>query len=470
MLQEQYALLKKFIFGVDALLVAVSFAVAYMVRDYMVVGFLHPLPPLEQNLQLMIVVLPMWIMLLRAFGAYDSMREKGFGHIFWGVFEASLVATLACATAAYLLNMGILSRPFLLIFFGLASTTVMMEKLVIFLIMRKVWKTGVNQRVMLVVGSGPRALKFANVIESHPEWGVRILGFIDEPEMQGKAVGKGQVIGTFDDMAQILDENVVDEVVFIMPRQFFDRLDKYIGVCEKVGVKATIAVDFFDTAIAKPGIREIEGIPLLTFDSTPKDFVFLTLKRTLDIAFCTLGMIAISPIFLFIALAIKLTSKGPIFFSQVRVGLRGRPFRILKFRTMVVDAEARLAELRKQNELEGPAFKMKNDPRITAIGRFLRKTSLDELPQVLNVIAGDMSLVGPRPPLPAEVQRYERWQRRRLSMRPGMTCIHEVVARNNKDFNFWMKLDLEYIDNWCVALDLKIIARTFLTVVRGTGC
>jgi len=470
MLQEQYALIKKFIIGIDAMLVAASFVVAYMVRDYLEVGFLHPLPSLAESLQLMIVVLPLWIMLLRAFGSYDSMREKGFAHIFWGVFEASLVATLACATASYLLNMGILSRQFLLIFFGAAAASVLAEKFLIFLVVRTVWKKGANHRVMLVCGSGPRALKFANVIDSHPEWGVHILGFIDEPEMQGKAVGKGQVIGTFDDMARILDENVVDEVVFIMPRQFMNRLDKYIGVCEKVGVKATIAVDFFDTAIAKPGIREIEGIPLLTFDSTPKDFVFLTIKRTLDIAGSVFGLIAISPLFLMIALLIKLTSKGPIFFSQVRVGLYGRPFRILKFRTMVVDAEERLKELRKQNELEGPAFKMKNDPRITGIGRFLRKTSLDELPQVLNVIAGHMSLVGPRPPLPSEVQKYERWQRRRLSMRPGMTCIHEVVARNNKDFNFWMKLDLEYIDNWCVALDLKLIARTILTVVRGTGC
>lgn len=137
---------------------------------------------------------------------------------------------------------------------------------------------------------------------------------------------------------------------------------------------------------------------------------------------------------------------------------------------MVVDAEARLKELRKLNELEGPAFKIKNDPRITGIGRILRKTSLDELPQLINVLKGDMSLVGPRPPLPSEVERYERWQRRRLSMRPGITCIHEVTARNNKDFNFWMKLDLEYIDNWCLSLDIKIIAMTVLTVVRGTGC
>ena len=470
MFQEQYALIKKFILCLDAALVAASFAVAYIFRDYLSLRYLHPLPDLADSLQLLIMLIPLWIMLLKGFGAYESMRDKGFGRIFWPVFETSLAGTLACAVMALLLRFEIVSSPFLALFFALATSSLMLEKYLLLLALRKVWSKGVNQRVMLVVGSGPRALKFAQVMEAHPEWGVRILGFIDEPEMMGRAVGNGEVIGTFEDIARILDENVVDEVVFMTPRHWFDRLEEDVRICEKIGVKATIAVDFFDTAIAKPGVREIEGIPLLTFDSTPRDFVNLSLKRVLDFAGSALGLLAISPFFLLIALIIKLSSKGPVFFSQTRCSLRGRPFKILKFRTMVVDAEARLKELRKLNELEGPAFKIKNDPRITAVGRFLRKTSLDELPQLINVVKGDMSLVGPRPPLPSEVERYERWQRRRLSMRPGITCIHEVVARNNKDFNVWMKMDLEYIDNWCFSLDLKIIARTLLTVVRGTGC
>jgi len=288
--------------------------------------------------------------------------------------------------------------------------------------------------------------------------------------MLGKAVGQWRVIGAFDDMARIMDENVVDEVVFVMPRSWLDHLEVYVRVCEKVGVKATIAVDFFDTAIARPVIREVDGWPLLTFDSTPNDPFYMSLKRTLDLIGSGLGLIILSPLFLGIAVAMKITSRGPVFFSQVRCGVNGRTFKILKFRTMVVNAEAKLKELQKMNELQGPVFKIRNDPRITAIGRFLRKTSLDELPQLFNVLKGDMSLVGPRPPIPAEVERYERWQRRRLSMRPGITCIHEVVARNNKDFNVWMKMDLEYIDNWCFGLDMKILARTLLAVVRGTGC
>jgi exopolysaccharide biosynthesis polyprenyl glycosylphosphotransferase len=470
MLREQSEFINRLVLCIDGAVVASGFATAYVFRDYLEQQYLHPLPPLNEYLPLMILVIPLWIILLKAFGAYGSMREKGFGRIFWSVFEASLVSAFAFATVAYLLNLGILSRSFLLLFFASTVSLLLLEKGVAFLFLRNVRKKGLNYRVMLIVGSGPRALNFARIMESHPEWGIRILGFIDEPEMMGKAVGSGRVIGTFGDMARILDENVVDEVIFIMPRQWFDRLESYIRICEKVGVKATIAVDFFDTAIAKPGVREIDGVPLLTFDSTPRDVLFLSLKRTLDLVGSAVGLLMLSPLFLLVALAIKVTSRGPVVFSQVRCSLRGRPFKILKFRTMVVDAEARLKELRKLNELEGPAFKIKNDPRITAVGRFLRKTSLDELPQLINVLTGDMSLVGPRPPLPSEVERYERWQRRRLSMRPGITCIHEVVARNNKDFNYWMKLDLEYIDNWCFRLDLKILVMTVMTVVRGTGC
>ena len=288
--------------------------------------------------------------------------------------------------------------------------------------------------------------------------------------MLGKVVGQSKVIGTFDEMARIMDENVVDEVVFVMPRKWLDHLEGYVRVCEKIGVKATIAVDFFDTAIARPVVREVDGWPLLTFDSTPNDQFYLSLKRVLDLVGSGLGLIALSPLFLLIGLMIKMTSRGPVFFSQIRCGVNGRTFSILKFRTMIVNAEAKLKELQGMNEVGGPVFKIRNDPRVTAIGRILRKTSLDELPQLFNVLKGDMSLVGPRPPIPAEVEKYERWQRRRLSMRPGITCIHEVVARNDKDFNNWMKLDLEYIDRWCFGLDLKILARTVLAVVRGTGC
>lgn len=470
MLKEKNNLIQQFILIIDASVVTIAFLAAVMLRDYFTINFIYPLPDISDWLPVILLIIPLWLLMLKFFGVYNSMRGKSSSRIFWGVFEASLVSTFLFAAAAYLLELEVMSRPFVLSLFGGTVLLLTIEKMIGLYLLRNVRRHGMNYRVVLIVGSGPRARSLAESIESHPEWGLKIFGFVDEPEMMGMTVGNGKVIGTFKDLGSILEENVVDEVMFVMPRKWLANLEKYIKVCEKIGVKATIAVDFFDTAIAKPVVKEMDGWPLLTFDTTPRDYFSLSLKRFLDIIGSAGGLIALSPIFLALAILIKANSRGPVFFSQIRCGLRGRPFKILKFRTMIVDAEAKLKELRKMNELEGPAFKIKNDPRVTAVGRFLRKTSLDELPQLINVLMGDMSLVGPRPPLPTEVEKYERWQRRRLSMRPGITCIHEVVARNNKDFNCWMKLDLEYIDNWCFGLDLKILARTVLAVMKGTGC
>lgn len=470
MLKEHDKLINKAAIGIDALLIGIAFLVACEFRTDAGLDSMYDVPSFADYQPLLLCIIPLWVLLLKAFGAYGSMREKGFGKIFWTIFEASLIAILAFSTAAFLFRLDLLSRTFVLAFFVTATSLLTLEKLLILQILRNARLKGLNFRVVLIIGSGPRGQKFARMIEAHPEWGQKILGFIDEEEMLGKAVGTARVIGTFADLGRILEENVVDEVVFIMPRKWLSRLEEYVGVCEKIGVKATIAVDFFDTAIAKPVIKEMDGWPLLTFDTTPQDFFSLSLKRVLDTVGSAVGLILLAPLFLGIALIIKLTSPGPVFFRQIRCGVHGRTFEILKFRTMIFDAEKKLAALQKLNELEGPVFKIRNDPRITAIGRLLRKTSLDELPQLINVLMGDMALVGPRPPIPSEVERYERWQRRRLSMRPGITCIHEVVARNNKDFNVWMRMDLEYIDNWYFGLDLKILARTLLAVVKGTGC
>jgi exopolysaccharide biosynthesis polyprenyl glycosylphosphotransferase len=470
MLKEQEWLIHKTAIIVDAVIVALSFLIAYVLRDIISLPFLRDLPPFKEYFIIMVFVVPLWIILLEVFGVYEPMREKKFSMIFWSVLEASIAATLIFSMAAFLFKLEFLSRAFVMIFFASSLTLLVLEKGAVLLFLRKMRKKGFNFRVMLIVGSGARSAKFAKSIEDHPELGIKILGFIDEKEMLGKHMGSSTVIGTLSDLARILDENMVDEVVFIMPRKWLDGLEKYIKICEKTGVKATIAIDFFDTAIAKPVVKDMLGWPLLTLDSTPHNLSSLSMKRSLDLLGSGLGLLLLSPLFLVIAAAIKLNSRGPVFFRQARCGLHGRQFMILKFRTMVMDAEQKLKDLRRLNELEGPVFKIKDDPRITVVGRLLRKTSLDELPQLINVFKGAMSLVGPRPPLPSEVERYERWQRRRLSMRPGITCIHEVEARNNKDFDVWMKMDLDYIDNWSFRLDFRILIKTVVAVVRGTGC
>jgi exopolysaccharide biosynthesis polyprenyl glycosylphosphotransferase len=214
---------------------------------------------------------------------------------------------------------------------------------------------------------------------------------------------------------------------------------------------------------------EMDGLPMLSFTSAPTDEVALLFKRAFDVLTSGMALLLLSPAIVATAVAVKLDSPGPIFFRQTRVGKNGRPFKMLKFRSMRIDAEARLESLRSQNEASGPVFKMKNDPRVTRVGRFIRRTSLDELPQFLNVFSGEMSIVGPRPPVPAEVKQYQRWQRRRLSVKPGITCTWQVSGRSNISFDQWMKLDLEYIDTWSLWQDIQICFRTVPAVLLSRG-
>ena len=247
-------------------------------------------------------------------------------------------------------------------------------------------------------------------------------------------------------------------------------IEQAILACELAGVRATVAVDLFNMRFAKSQPSDLNGTPLLSFDATPTGEWQLAIKRLLDVAIAGLSLLVLLPFLPLVVLLIKATSPGPILFRQIRCGLNGRRFTLYKFRSMVADAEAKQAEVGHLNELNGPVFKAANDPRLTTIGRWLRKTSIDELPQLVNVLKGEMSLVGPRPPIPSEVTRYEAWQRRRLSMRPGITGYWQVNGRNGiRDFDKWMRLDLEYIDRWSLALDTKILLKTVPTVLFGIG-
>ena len=231
-----------------------------------------------------------------------------------------------------------------------------------------------------------------------------------------------------------------------------------------------MAVNFFPHMIAKVHLEDLHGIPLLTFSTVPFNEFLLFIKRTLDILISGAIILSLAPLFMIISLLIKISSPGTVFFKQFRVGRNGRHFTLYKFRSMVFDAEEKKKELENLNEMNGPVFKIKNDPRVTSIGRWLRKTSLDEIPQFWNVFIGEMSLVGPRPPLPEEVTHYKRWQKRKLSMKPGITCLWQISGRNNNsDFDDWMKLDLKYIDNWSLKLDMQIFLRTILVVLWGKG-
>ena len=273
---------------------------------------------------------------------------------------------------------------------------------------------------------------------------------------------------TLPELPELLRRHVIDEVIFAVAKEDLEKLGDAFLVCEEEGVKTRVLLSFFPQVISKVYLERLGSKPLLTFSATPEDESLL-LKRGLDFIMALIALVALSPLLLILAVLVKLTSRGPILFSQTRCGLGGRRFTLYKFRSMRADADLLREELEALNEVDGPVFKIRNDPRCTPIGRFMRKFSLDELPQLLNIIKGDMSFVGPRPPLPEEVEKYERWQRRRLRMQPGLTCLWALEGRSKLSFRRWMELDLEYIDHWSMTLDWKILLKTIPIVLVGRG-
>lgn len=337
---------------------------------------------------------------------------------------------------------------------------------------------GANDVHILVIGSKDRAQDTIKAILSSEDKNYNVIGCLEvEPAFTGKIVAEGvRVIGDMRDFRTTLLNNVIDEVIFAVPLKQVDNINDQISFAEKLGVNVRIMPDWqlqqimFHPETATIAFENFIGIPTLALSSTPKKDLELLVKSFIDYLGAVFGLVMLSPLLLIIAASIKITSPGPVFFSQVRSGLNGRKFHLYKFRTMVADAEELRGGLEAQNEMDGPVFKMKNDPRITPIGNFLRKTSLDELPQLFNILKGNMSLVGPRPPIPGEVEEYLPYQRRRLSMKPGLTCIWQVSGkRNDISFENWMKMDLRYIDNWCLLLDFKLLLRTLSVVLLGAG-
>jgi exopolysaccharide biosynthesis polyprenyl glycosylphosphotransferase len=297
-------------------------------------------------------------------------------------------------------------------------------------------------------------------------------------DLATKGVENMEVAGELDlnestvaQLVKLLHEASANSVILNAKHTYFGQVEKAIQTCELEGVEAWLVADFFQTQISRTSFDELYGRPVLVFRTAPEASWQGVIKQVIDLAGAVVLTLFLSPFFLFAAIAIRLTSPGPILFRQQRCGLNGKPFTMLKFRSMVSDAEQRKHELAALNEMGGPVFKVTNDPRVTAIGRFLRKYSIDEYPQLINVLRGEMSLVGPRPLPVDEVERFDDpSHRRRLSVKPGLTCLWQVSGRNNvKDFTEWVRLDLEYIDNWSLWLDLKILWRTIPVVLVGTG-
>lgn len=321
---------------------------------------------------------------------------------------------------------------------------------------------------VLVVGVG--ALGRATSEHLMGKGRMHVAGFLRFPDETTPTQLKGKVVGTTAELDSVLRTMPVAEVYFASSSLANGaEIQKAIKVCEAFGIPFALPASMFRLDRARPlgshGVKD----GYLHYQTVASRPVAMAFKRAFDILASGVALWLLAPLLLTVAVLIKLTSRGPLLFRQTRVGLHGRPFRMLKFRTMVVNAEELKAKLAAQNEMDGPVFKMKNDPRITGIGRFLRKFSIDELPQLINVLRGDMSVVGPRPPVPQEVAKYQSWQRRRLSVRPGLTCIWQVSGRNEISFEQWMYMDLQYIDTWSFSKDISLILKTFPVVLTGRG-
>jgi len=324
-----------------------------------------------------------------------------------------------------------------------------------------------------MVGTNPRAVQFARKMRDNHFLGYRVIGFVDQewPGLAEFSQSGFSLASNFDDLLVYLRSHVVDEVVVALPmRSLHSRATEVATICEEQGILVRFLSNLFDGTTSRPRVVVMEDDSVITHSTLRPEGWAVVIKRLVDIVVSAALILLLLPVFLLTALLIKLTSPGPVFFIQKRLGLNKRHFGIYKFRTMVVDAERRMKEIEHLNEVSGPVFKIKNDPRITPIGKFLRKTSIDELPQLLNVLKGDMSLVGPRPlPLRDYEGFSQDWQRRRFSVRPGVTCLWQIGGRSDISFQQWMELDLQYIDKWSLLLDFKILIKTIPAVLKGSG-
>jgi exopolysaccharide biosynthesis polyprenyl glycosylphosphotransferase len=481
MLKQQARLIAALVFGADLALVALAFFIAHALRSRglapLGLGLERPgLYPIELYLPLLPLALAIWGTLLLRSGSYRSHRRVPLLEEASTVVKVSATATALFALAVWalrlderLLGSDRISRGWIALFALFATVLLLAEKLALRVTARRVRARGLNFRTVLIVGTGATARAIAEAFEEHRWWGYRVIGFVTLEGAEEGAPGLDPVLGSDARLPEILAGNVVDEVVFAVPPRDLARFEAIFLALQDQGVMVRLALDILPHAQTRVGLEEVDGLPLVTLSSAPTGPFQLALKRAMDVALSALLLLIALPVLVAVAIAIRLGEGGAVLFRQRRCGLNGRVFTLYKFRTMVEGAEERLEEVAHLNEMNGPVFKSSRDPRITWLGRWLRRFSLDELPQLWNVLKGDMSLVGPRPPIPEEVARYERWQRRRLAMKPGLTCLWQVRGRNEIDFEEWMRLDLEYIDNWSPWLDLKILLRTVPVVLSGRG-
>jgi len=460
MLGEKRSILNISMLASDMVITILSFFVAYWLRTTSVFQFSWfseaPLYPLWLYMKVLLLLLPLWWILYLRLGRYQPIKILGrYTFPLLPVYRVNVLGLLIAISIGYFLKVASVSRALVLLFFAVNCLLQTLWRLFLLAFLQRVYFHESDFRQVLVVGDARKISKLNGFISGKNEWGIKVIEVMEKPSPEC--------------LAAVLQQRVIDDVIFTIDSSKLSQIEDDITVCEQMGVGIHIVTEWFRSRASKAWMDDFYGVPMLTLSSTRRRPWELLIKRTIDIFLSGVGIIFLLPLMAVVGLIIKLTSPGPVLFAQTRCGLNGRLFKLYKFRSMVQDAEKRLESLKDRNEMTGPVFKIKDDPRLTPIGKFLRQTSLDELPQLYNVLKDDMSIIGPRPPLPEEVQKYKLWQRRRLSVTPGITCLWQISGRNDINFDQWMKLDMQYIDTWSFWLDLKILLLTIPVVLLQKG-
>lgn len=423
----------------------------------------------NESIILILLIIPVWYLNFKIFQLSRSPRTRSFSRLLFEYFFVISFCVLILFVFITMLKLETVSRASLLIFWILDFIVLFSYKSLAFTLFKKIRASGKNIKHLIIIGDNG-ACELAERILETPSWGYKIKALYSNCiKLKEKYNDKLDFLEVNTDINDYLKNETVDEVIYCKEDFNQNEVKKLIYRCLELGIVFKMRSSLFNIMSKNTFVNYLDSQPYITFTNTPQRYIALKLKSVFDFVFSVFIVLVLSPVFIGISLAIKFSSKGPVFFVQERVGKNGRLFKVIKFRTMVTNAEEIRKNLEKYNEQDGPVFKMKDDPRVTNIGKFLRKTSLDELPQFFNVLRGEMSIVGPRPPIPKEVEDYESWQHRRLSMKPGITCIWQVSGRNNIPFEKWMKMDLQYIDTWSLKQDFILIGRTIGTIVKGSG-
>ncbi len=456
----------------DAVLISVAFRIAYWMRyDLQLFRSVDPANNVPYTVYLpMVALLTVGLILInRREGAYDVNRHSTGFDEFYTVLNATTTSIMLLIVIAFFRRL-FYSRM-IFIYAGLLIILFLtLARLVRTIIMTRLRQAGVGVDRVLIVGAGEVGRTVMRNLIAQPELGYRVVGFLDDDPLKGCTdIGPIKALGPVDNLESMVCHQQIDQVIITLPWQYHRKILRLMNVCEQAGARPRVVPDLFQLSLGGVDVEAINGVPLISIKQSSLTGLNQAVKRAFDLVTASLALVLFSPIWLLVALAIKVDSPGPVLFRQQRAGRNGKPFTFYKFRSMVLDAEADMDKLRAMNEADGPLFKIKDDPRGTRVGRFIRRTSLDELPQLLNVVRGDMSMVGPRPGLPSEVAQYQDWHRKRLEIQPGMTGLWQVSGRSDLSFDEMVMLDIYYGENWSLGADLRILLRTVPQILFGDG-